>query len=170
MSFNIYIPHNLTFPDYISIIQTARAFADGYDLKDSSRLRATLADTVTADYSNISRALGCKTYSKEDFIATFLSPHALGKKDLLTQHLLGQPYFVDVTADEIVVEWQQVAGHGKAIRDGEELSKRTSVTSDGRSYMRQVFGRVDGGWRIKALKPSLLFETGDFKEVTKSSL
>jgi len=33
MSFEINIPENLSFHDYIAIIQTARAWADGYDRK-----------------------------------------------------------------------------------------------------------------------------------------
>lgn len=31
--FEIYIPANLSFQDYIAIIQTARVWADGYDKK-----------------------------------------------------------------------------------------------------------------------------------------
>ena len=31
--FELYIPLDLTFSDYIAVIQTARAWADGYDLK-----------------------------------------------------------------------------------------------------------------------------------------
>jgi scytalone dehydratase len=33
MPFEIYIPDNLTFQDYIAVIQTARVWADGYDTK-----------------------------------------------------------------------------------------------------------------------------------------
>lgn len=31
--FEIYIPTNLSFQDYIAVIQTARVWADGYDRK-----------------------------------------------------------------------------------------------------------------------------------------
>jgi hypothetical protein len=34
--FNIYIPENLSFADYIAIVQTARVLADGYDKKVST--------------------------------------------------------------------------------------------------------------------------------------
>jgi hypothetical protein len=38
--FHIYVPENLSFADYITIIQTARVLADGYDKKVSiSQLR-----------------------------------------------------------------------------------------------------------------------------------
>jgi scytalone dehydratase len=33
MTFEIYIPDNLTFQDYIAVVQTARVWADGYDKK-----------------------------------------------------------------------------------------------------------------------------------------
>jgi scytalone dehydratase len=33
MPFEIYIPGNLSFHDYISVVQTARVWADGYDQK-----------------------------------------------------------------------------------------------------------------------------------------
>jgi hypothetical protein len=36
--FNIYVPENLSFPDYIAIVQTARVLADGYDKKVSTSL------------------------------------------------------------------------------------------------------------------------------------
>ena len=33
MGFELYIPKNLEFCDYIEIVQSARTFADGYDRK-----------------------------------------------------------------------------------------------------------------------------------------
>jgi hypothetical protein len=33
MVFELYIPENLEFRDYITIVQSARTFADGYDRK-----------------------------------------------------------------------------------------------------------------------------------------
>lgn len=33
MTLEIYIPNNLTFQDYIAVVQTARVWADGYDRK-----------------------------------------------------------------------------------------------------------------------------------------
>ncbi|KAJ5113790.1 NTF2-like protein [Penicillium angulare] len=169
MAFELYIPANLNFRDYIAIVQTARAFADGYDCKDEIRLRAVLASFVTADYTGVSESLGCKTYTSEEFITTFLSPHALGKKDLLTQHLLGQPYFICVTTEKIIVEWQQLAGHGKAIPDGEGtgFTKRTSDRCNGMSYMKQVYTKVNGEWKIAGLEPTVLYETGDFEGIRK---
>lgn len=40
--FEIYIPTNLSFQDYIAIIQTARVWADGYDRKVCSEALYTL--------------------------------------------------------------------------------------------------------------------------------
>lgn len=33
MAFEIYIPENLKFSDYIAVLQTTRTWADGYDRK-----------------------------------------------------------------------------------------------------------------------------------------
>ena len=33
MAFKIYVPENLTFADYIGVVQCARTWADGYDRK-----------------------------------------------------------------------------------------------------------------------------------------
>lgn len=33
MAFEIYVPENLKFPDYIAVLQTTRTWADGYDRK-----------------------------------------------------------------------------------------------------------------------------------------
>lgn len=41
MAFEIYIPENLKFPDYIAVLQTTRTWADGYDRKVNHNLRST---------------------------------------------------------------------------------------------------------------------------------
>jgi scytalone dehydratase len=84
---------------------------------------------------------------------------------LLTQHLLGQGLFKSVSADEIVVEWQQIAGHGRYIEGSHPLKKQVDKTSDGKSYMEQKYTRVEGKWKITRLRPSLLYEIGEFGDV-----
>lgn len=37
MAFEIYIPENLKFADYIAVLQTARTWADGYDRKVNTK-------------------------------------------------------------------------------------------------------------------------------------
>lgn len=107
-----------------------------------------------------------KTHTVEEFIAELLSPVLLGRKTLLTQHLLGQPYFKSVSAQEIIVEWQQVAGHGRWIDDSPSLLKKpVDKTSDGKSYMEQRYIKVDGQWKLAGLKPWVLYEIGDFADV-----
>ncbi|KAJ5747329.1 NTF2-like protein [Penicillium nucicola] len=114
-------------------------------------------------------AIGKEDYSTDAFIEKFLSPSNLGNEALLTQHLLGQPYFKSVSQSDIVVEWQQVASHGNAKRDQGRLSKKVSETSDGKFYMEQHYVKVNGQWKIAAIKPSLLFETGNFVKVRTSN-
>lgn len=112
--------------------------------------------------------LGKKEYQSEEFISVFLSSQNLGQKTLLTQHLLGQPYFKSVSDEEIVVEWQQVAGHGRGQIDAEgTLSKRVSETSNGMSYMEQRYLYIEREWKLSSVKPSILFETGDLTALRK---
>lgn len=88
-------------------------------------------------------------------------------KALATQHLLGAPYFKVVTDDEIVVEWQQMASHGRRI-PGEDPSNpmcKIGEISDGRSWMQQTFVKVDGQWRISLIRPEVIYHTGDFRRV-----
>ncbi|KAL4804546.1 NTF2-like protein [Aspergillus unguis] len=165
MVFQIYNASNLAFQDYIAIVQSARTLADGYDKKDEERLRAVLAPTVEVDYRLVSTTIQQRTCSREEFITDFLSPDLLGCQTLLTQHLLGQPYFKSVAEDEIVVEWQQIAGHGRWIRDSHPLKKQVDKTSDGKSYMEQKYIKIDGVWKLALLKPSLLYEIGEFGDV-----
>jgi len=172
MSFEIYIPENLTFQDYIAIVQTARTWADGYDQKDHARLIATLAPEVTIDYTLIVAAWGAKHYTALDFANLWLSDEHLGLKPLATQHLLAQPYFKLVSGNEIIVQWQQLASHGR--RADEDLNsgvKDTSnvitETSDGRSYMEHRFVKVEGKWKIARITPSLLYQTGDFMRIRR---
>ncbi|KAL5586837.1 hypothetical protein ACKLNR_015085 [Fusarium oxysporum f. sp. zingiberi] len=171
MAFEIYIPDNLTFQDYIAVVQTARVWADGYDRKSEERLLAALAPEVSVDYTLIVPAWGIKQYKAAEFAALWLSEEHLGLKPLVTQHLLAQPYFKKVTADEIVVEWQQLASHGRLQADGggarDASAARINETSDGRSHMQHQFVRVGGLWKIATITPSLLYQTGDFMRIRR---
>ncbi|CAK7238419.1 hypothetical protein SEUCBS140593_010669 [Sporothrix eucalyptigena] len=165
MPFHLYIPENLEFRDYLTVVQLARTFADGYDKKDAERLRAVVGPVIEVDYRLVSETIPNKPYASEDFIAEFLSPKLLGNENLLTQHLLGQGYVKSVSEDEIVVEWQQIAGHGRYIEGSHTLKKQVDKTSDGKSYMEQTYTKVDGRWKITRLRPSLLYEIGEFNDV-----
>ncbi|CAK7204888.1 hypothetical protein SEUCBS139899_007650 [Sporothrix eucalyptigena] len=163
--FELYIPENLEFRDYLAIVQTARTFADGYDQKDAERLRAVLGPVIEVDYRLITETIPIRTYTPDEFIAEFLSPKLLGNEKLLTQHFLGQCYIKSASRDEIVVVWQQNAGHGRWIEDSDPLRKQVDKTNDGKSYMQQRFTNLEGRWKITGLRPSLLYEIGNFNEV-----
>ena len=111
--------------------------------------------------------LGKQEYQKKDFIAAFLAPENLGQKTL-TQHFLGQPFFKSVTTYEIIVEWQQIAGHGKGqIAEDGRIVKQVSETCNGMSYMEQRYVKVEEDWKLAGVKPSILYETGDLAALRK---
>jgi scytalone dehydratase len=116
-------------------------------------------------------AWGIKHYKAGEFAKLWLSEEHLGLKPLVTQHLLAQPYFKKVTADEIIVEWQQLASHGRLQDAGDgardATTERISETSDGRSHMENRFVRIDGLWKIATIKPSTLYHTGDFMRIRR---
>jgi scytalone dehydratase len=129
-----------------------------------------LAPEVTIDYTLIVAAWGTKTYSAHDFADLWLGEEHLGLKPLVTQHLLGQPYFKSVTENEIIVQWQQLASHGRkadAKSEAKDASSEIVETSDGRSYMEHRFVRVGGEWKIESITPSLLYTTGDFMRIRR---
>ncbi|TVY76013.1 Scytalone dehydratase [Lachnellula suecica] len=170
MAFEIYIPSNLTFQDYLAVCQCSRTLADGYDRKDKARLRASLAPDVTVDYSAVVPAWGQKHFTADAFVAEWLGPTHLGVKALATQHLLGVPYFQSVTETEIVVEYQQLASHGRKI-EGEDYASpmcKIGETSDGRSWMQQTFVKVEGQWRVSVIRPEVIYHTGDFKAIGRA--
>lgn len=167
MGFEIYVPENLTFQDYLAICQCARTLADAYDRKDKQRLRASLAPDIIVDYSLVVPAWGAKSFTADGFVEEWLGPKHLGVKALATQHLLGIPYFKSVSEEEIVVEWQQMASHGRRV-EGEDFASpmcKISETSDGRSWMTQTFVKVEGAWRVRTIKPEVLYHTGDFRQI-----
>jgi len=186
MAFEIYIPESLTFQDYVNITQCARTLADAYDRKvsttimpytilkfltanpqDKDRLRACLAPDISVDYSGVNPEWGVMPFQREDFITEWLGSQHLGVTALATQHLLGAPYFKSVTADEIVVEWQQLASHGRRVK-GEDFASpacKIGEESDGRSYMLQTFVKIEGKWRIKQIRPQVIYSTGDWKAI-----
>ena len=112
-------------------------------------------------------AWGLKHFTADAFVEEWLGPKHLGVKALATQHLLGGPYFKSVTDKEIVVEWQQMASHGRRVV-GEDFTHpmcKIGETSDGRSWMQQTYVRVDGQWRVSVIMPEVLYHTGDFRRV-----
>jgi scytalone dehydratase len=77
-----------------------------------------------------------------------------------------------VTDNEIVVQWQQLASHGRRtdedVKNGVmDTSSSILETSDGRSYMEHQFVKVEGRWKIARITPSLLYQTGDFMRIRR---
>lgn len=121
------------------------------------------------DYSAVVPAWGCKQYTRAAFVDEWLSTEHLGLKPLATQHLLGLHYFKSVSEDEVVVEWQQIASHGRRLA-GEDFSHplcKIEAESNHRGYMEHTFVKTNGQWRIAVIKPSVLFTPGDFMEVRR---
>jgi len=106
-------------------------------------------------------------YTDTEFAKEWLSSKHLGLKPLATQHLLGQPYFKRVDPNEIIVEWQQLASHGRRADEIQDASAKITETSDGRSYMEHRFIKVDGKWKISGITPSLIYQTGDFARIRR---
>lgn len=130
-------------------------------------MRASLAPNVIVDYSKVVPEMGCRTFAADEFVEEWLGPTHLGVKALATQHLLGAPYFKSTTTEEIVVEWQQLASHGRRV-EGEDFAHpmcKIGESSDGRSWMQQIFVKVDGQWRISEIRPEVVYHTGDFLKV-----
>jgi scytalone dehydratase len=185
--FDIYFPDNLDFRDYINVSQVARTWADGYDRKvesltrrpvfastdthyqDKERLRASLASNVVVDYTGVVPSWGSKQYTASAFVDEWLSPAHLGLKSLATQHLLALHYFKSVSDLEIVVEWQQIASHGRR-SEGEDFANpmcKIEAESNHRSYMQHTFVKENGRWRIAVIRPEILYQPGDFMEVRR---
>ncbi|KAH8646690.1 hypothetical protein BX600DRAFT_390217 [Xylariales sp. PMI_506] len=170
MTFEIYIPENLEFRDYLAIVHTARAWADGYDRKCYEMLAASLAPDVAVDYSLVTPTSEVEHYTGEEFARLWLSEKHLGLRPLSAQHLLGQPYFKSVAADEIVVEWQQLVSlgrRGSAAPDDDDADRKIVETYAGHSHMRHRFVKVDGKWKITSITPLLIYHTGDFMHIRR---
>lgn len=134
--------------------------------QDKARLRASLALNITVDYTSVAPAWGAQEFDADAFTEEWLGPKKLGVKAVATQHMLGAPYFTSVTDDEIVLEWQQLASHGRSIAS-EDLGPLGMIgeMSDGRSYMQQTFVKVEGQWRILFIRPEVIYHTEDFKAI-----
>lgn len=68
-----------------------------------------------------------------------------------------------------MVEWQQLASHGRRVvgEDFESPMCKIGEASNGWSWMQQTFCKVEGAgeWRIKVIRPEVLYHTGDFREI-----
>lgn len=135
--------------------------------QDKLRLRAALAPNVVADFAAVNPDWGRKSFTAEAFIDEWLGPNHLGIKALATHHLLGTPYFKSATAEEIVVEWQQMASHARRVA-GEDFTHpmcKIEAVSDGRSWMQQTLVKVEGQWRIAVIKPEIHYRAGNLREI-----
>ena len=124
---------------------------------------------MTVDYAGVIPAWGRKQYEADDFVKEWLSVEHLGLKPLATQHLLGLHYFKSVSDSEIVVEWQQIASHGRKAQ-GEDFASpicHIESQSNHRTYMEHTFVKTEKGWRIRVIKPSVLFSPGNFMDVRR---
>ena len=132
-------------------------------------MRAALADHVTIDYSNVVPAWGEKHYAADDFVELWLSPEHLGLRPLATQHLLGLPLFKSVEDARVVVEWQIIASHGRRApgEDATNPMARIEEESNHRGFLEHSFVRIDKGWKIQKIKPSVTFQPGDFMHVRR---
>ena len=120
------------------------------------------------DYTRVNPPWGIERYTAEAFAEKWIDDEHLGVKALATQHILGQPYFQSVSSTEIVVEWQQIACHGRRI-PGEDYSSplcKIGNQADGHSFMRHRFIKTDRGWRITEIRPEVLYSTGNFIEIS----
>jgi scytalone dehydratase len=66
-----------------------------------------------------------------------------------------------------VVEWQQMASHGRYVEgeDFESLVYKIGETRNKRSWITQKFVKVKENWRMRVIKPEVLYYTGDFKAI-----
>jgi scytalone dehydratase len=128
-----------------------------------------LASDVVVDYTGVVPAWGRKEYKAEAFADEWLSELHLGLKPLATQHLLGLHYFKSATEKEIIVEWQQIASHGRHEKgeDGANPLRKIEEQSNHRTYMEHTFVKREGNWKIAVIKPSVLFSPGDFMNVRR---
>lgn len=74
-----------------------------------------------------------------------------------------------MTDKEIVVEWQQLASHGRREQGTDYKNPMAKVveTSDGRSWMMQTLVKTEEGWRIAIVRPEVLYQTGDFRHIDR---
>lgn len=107
------------------------------------------------------------SFTADDFVTEWLGPTRLGVKALATQHLLGVPYFKSVKEDEILVEWQQMASHGRRALGEDFASPQCKIGEicDGRSWMTERFVKIGGQWRISEIRPEVIYSTGNFEEI-----
>jgi hypothetical protein len=67
-------------------------------------LASTRADHILIDYSSaIAEEGDDKSWTRQEYVTTWMSPEKMGNKLFATQHLLGLPKFNSVTNDEIIV-------------------------------------------------------------------
>jgi len=125
-----------------------------------------LAPDVVADYTAVNPTWIRQKYTAEGFIDEWLGPNHLGIESVATHHLLGSPYFKSVSAEVIIVEWQQLANHAQRVA-GEDFGSpmcKIGPVSEGKSWMEHTFIKIDGQWKISVVRPEILYRSGNLKE------
>ncbi|KAF5532843.1 NTF2 [Fusarium phyllophilum] len=160
----IYEPTGLEFRDYVAVCQVSRTLQDGFDRKNRDLICAALAPSMTLDYRSVWPEVPVKTYTPDSFVQECLSAEKLGNRLLSTQHMLGVPYIHSATSDEIAIEWQLIASHGRR-GDGDDTSSKIEEQCNARAFLLHKYSKIDGKWKISYIKPTVIYTPGDTAQI-----
>lgn len=164
----------LTPPEHLACTSISQQWAISYDTKNWSLLSTLVTPSVHIDYTSVMGPSHLfPSMPAPSYVAMMSSPTTLGHPLVATQHLLGTPTFTRTSADEITGVFQARAHHVRYSSDGEGdaegyakgMGRRVLAVATGYAMIQHFYCRTEGGWKLSGLRPEVLFNEGDLKEL-----
>ncbi|KAL6922492.1 hypothetical protein FSHL1_006452 [Fusarium sambucinum] len=129
-------------------------WATAWDTKDRDLFLSITTAEITVDYSDYPAVpLDRLTLTPDDFFAFAFKKASLGDPNLQTQHLLGLGIYTYVNDAEVKSNHQVRARHVRRLSNGKDIEWDSSC------YVEHVYTKVDGLWKLKAIRPHTVIAT-----------
>ncbi|KAE8344381.1 hypothetical protein BDV24DRAFT_160523 [Aspergillus arachidicola] len=139
-------------------------WADYIDTKAWTSMSAIFAPSIDVDYSAMGQ-LKATAVQPSLYIRQISNPRQLGNPSIQTHHLIGACKWTRYSESHARVIFQILAAHRRATQGDD-----AAVLATGHGANTMDFVRVDGEWKISALKVEVLWMDGDFHGVFKPKL
>lgn len=158
------VPEEISFSDYIGLNAAVFEWAESYDSKDWTRLRACVAPTVRVDYRAFLGKLW-EAMPAEDYVKMASDPHVLGDPLLKTQHFIGASKWEKISDTEVMGFHQLRVPHQRYI---DTTMREVAVKGHAHGSNQHWYRKVDGIWKFAGLAVEIRWGEFEFDQVFAS--
>ncbi|OGM47653.1 conidial pigment biosynthesis scytalone dehydratase Arp1 [Aspergillus bombycis] len=133
-------------------------WANMLDTKSWTRMPTIFAPSIDVDYSDLGH-IKATAVPPSFYIDHYSSPNQLGNPEVQSHHFIGACKWTRESESHVRVVFQIMGVHRRTPQDGEV------VRATGHGVNTMDLTRVDGEWKIGAIKVTILWMDGDFDAI-----